>query len=107
MPSPVLSTAAVLTCAHGGPAQPLAGQSRVMIGGQPVATLATTYAIAFCPLPPAPAGPGPCRIGRFITAASRVTVQGQPVLLQSGASICTPGGAPLQVLTTQQRVIAV
>ncbi len=106
MSSPVLTAATPLTCAHGGLAEPIVMPSlRVLVSGEPVATLATSYAIAGCPLPPASA-PGPCRIGRFISAASRVTAMGQPVLLQSGQSVCVPTGTPMLVLTVRQRVTA-
>jgi hypothetical protein len=55
-------------------------------------------------MPPPPSGNGPCVSAQFVTAATRVTALGQPVLLQDSQSICLPTGTPLLPLVTQVRV---
>ena len=107
MASFVLHLGATVSCAHGGVAMPLAPNPRVLVGGQPVVTMTGGYAVDHCPLPPPPAGNGPCVTGRFITASTRVRVAGSPLVLEDGASICAPSGAPLLVTTMQMRVTAV
>jgi hypothetical protein len=39
-----------------------------------------------------------------VTAATRVTLGGQPALLQDSQSLCVPTGTPLQVVVCQTRV---
>jgi hypothetical protein len=106
MASFVLHLGAIESCAHGGVAMPLAPNPRVLVGGQPVVTMADGYAVDHCPLPPPPAGNGPRVTGRFITASTRVRVAGSPLVLEGGASVCAPTGAPLLVTATQMRVSA-
>mgnify|MGYP006267857021 CR=1 FL=1 len=88
-------------CAHAGQAQPTAPNPRVMMSNQPIVTLTTMYVIAGCPF--TTASPQPCVTGQFITAATRVTAGGQPVLLQDSQSICAPNGTPLNIVVTQTR----
>jgi hypothetical protein len=105
MPGFVLHMGAVVTCAHGGQAQPTAPNPRVLVNGQPVVTLATPYMVAGCPFVP-PGGNGPCVTAQFITASMRVTSNGQPLLLQDSQSVCAPTGTPLLPLVVQTRVTA-
>lgn len=107
MPGFLLHVGATVQCAHGGQAQPVALGPRVLVSGQPVVTIASVYLVAGCVLPSPPAGNGPCVSARFVTAAQRVTVTGQPVLLQDGQAICEPTGTPLLSLVTQTRVSAI
>ncbi len=106
MPSFLLHVGATVVCAHGGQAQPAAPNPRVMVGGMPAVTLTTPYVVAGCPLPP-PAGNGPCVTGRWITAATRVTSNGQPLLLADSQAVCAPTGTPLLIVAMQTRVSAV
>jgi uncharacterized Zn-binding protein involved in type VI secretion len=107
MASFVLHQGATVLCAHGGAAAPVAPDPRVMVSGQPVATIASRYAIEDCPLPLPPTANGPCATGRFITASTRVRVSGAPVLLKDSASVCVPTGTPLRPIATQARVSAI
>ena len=107
MPGFLLHVGATVVCAHGGQAQPTAPNPRVMVGGMPAVTLTTPYVVAGCPLPPPPAGNGPCVTGRWITAATRVTSDGQPLLLADSQAVCAPTGTPLLILAMQKRVSAV
>jgi hypothetical protein len=105
MPGPVLHLGATVLCAHGGQATPTAPNPRVMVSGQPVTTLAAPYAIAGCAFVP-PGGNGPCVTGQWIVGATRVFATGQPLVLMSGMSVCTPTGTPMMPVVAQTRVIA-
>lgn len=104
MPGFLLHLGAQVQCVHAGQAVPTAPNPRVTVSGQPVATLASPYTVAGCTLPPPTAGNGPCVTAQFVTAATRVLVDGQPVLLLDSQAVCAPTGTPLMVLTTQTRV---
>ena len=103
MPGFLLHQGAVVTCLHGGQAQPTAPNPRVTVSGQPVTTVSPPYVVAGCPFVP-PAGNGPCVTAQWIVGATRVMAGGQPVLLQDSQAICTPTGTGLLILTTQVRV---
>ena len=103
MPGPLLHVGAVIICAHGGQAQPTTPNPRVLVNGQPTVTVATPYVVAGCPFVP-PGGNGPCVTAQFVIAATRVTSNGQPLLLQDSQSVCAPTGTPLLPLVVQPRV---
>jgi hypothetical protein len=104
MPGFLLHQGATVLCAHGGNAQPTMPNPRVLVGGMPTTTIAAPYVVAGCALPPPPAANGPCIMAQFVTAALRVTSDGQPLLLLDSQAICVPTGTPLIVTTTQTRV---
>jgi hypothetical protein len=104
MPGFLLHLGATVLCAHGGQAQPTAPNPRVTVGGQPTVTLPTPYVVAGCALPPPPAANGPCVTAQWVTAATRITSNGQPLLLLDSQAICAPTATPLLVLATQTRV---
>jgi hypothetical protein len=104
MPGYLLHLGATVICAHAGQAQPTAVNARVTLGGQPVVTMPGPYTVAGCTLPPPPAANGPCVTAQWVTAATRVTAGGLPVLLLDSQAICAPTGTPLQVVVTQPRV---
>jgi hypothetical protein len=103
MPGFLLHVGATVTCLHAGQAQPLAPNPRVRVGGQPVVTQTTPYAVAGCPFVP-PAGNGPCVTAQWVTGATRVHAGGVPVLLQDSQAVCAPTGTGLLILVTQVRV---
>jgi hypothetical protein len=104
MPGPILHLGAVVTCAHGGQAMPTAPVGRVLLSGQPVATMAAPYGVVGCPfVPPAP---GPCATAQWTVGATRVFAMGQPVAIQTGYAVCAPTGTPLLPSVVQPRVIA-
>jgi hypothetical protein len=76
---------------------------RVLVSGQPVATIAAPYAVAGCTFS---GPPGPCVTGQWIVGAVRVLAMGQPLALQSSIGVCAPNGAPLVAVAAQPRVIA-
>lgn len=102
MPGPLLDAAAVAMCAHGGRAHPAAPSVRVRVNGAPIATSPGPWVVAGCPLPPEDGGP--CLVAQFMTAATRITSGGQPVLLADSLAIATPTAAPLIVASAQNRV---
>ncbi len=104
MPGPLLHLGATVMCSHGGQAMPSAPNPRVLVSGQPVATMAAPYMVAGCAFVP-PAGNGPCVTAQWVVAATRVFVTGQPVVLLDSVSVCTPTGTPLLPVMAQTRVI--
>jgi hypothetical protein len=104
MPGFLLHLGATVLCAHGGQAQPTASNPRVRVSGQPVTTQAFPYAIAGCPFTSPSGTLQPCVTAQWVTAATRVKVLGQPVLLQDSQAVCTPNGTPLNIVVTQLRV---
>ena len=104
MPGTLLHVGATVLCAHAGQAQPTVPNPRVTVSGMPTVTLASPYVIAGCTLPPPTAGNGPCVTAQFVSAATRVTSNGQPLLLLDSQAICAPTGTPLIVVATQTRV---
>ena len=105
MPGPVLHSGATVLCAHAGQATPTAPSPRVQVSGQPVATDAATYVVAGCPFVP-PGGNGPCVTAQWVVGAVRVQATGQPLVIMTGQSVCTPTGTPLIPVSAQTRVIA-
>lgn len=103
MPGFLMHVGATVLCAHAGQAQPTMPNPRVSVSGMPIVTIAAPYVIAGCPFVP-PGGNGPCVTGQWLVGATRVVANGQPVVLQSSASICTPTGTPMLVVVTQTRV---
>jgi hypothetical protein len=105
MPGPILHMGAVVTCAHGGQAVPIAPSPCVFVSGMPVATTAVPYTVAGCAFAP-PAGNGPCIAAQWVVGATQVFSQGQPVVIMTGVSICTPTGTPLVPVSAQTLVQA-
>ena len=106
MPGFLLHLGATVLCSHAGQAQPTEVNPRVLVSGQPTVTIAAPYVVAGCALPPPPAANGPCVTAQFVTAATRVLSNGQPLLLLDSQAICAPTGTPLIIAVTQTRVTA-
>jgi hypothetical protein len=104
MPGFLLHVGATVMCAHGGQAQPAVPNPRVLVSGQPTVTIASPYIVAGCAMPPPSAGNGPCVTAQFVTAATRVLSNGQPLLLIDSQAVCVPTGTPLIPSVTQVRV---
>ena len=105
MPGFLLHVGATVLCSHTGQATPTVPNPRVTVSGQPTVTLSAPYVVAGCILPPA-AG-GPCATAQWIVGTTRVTSNGQPLLVQSSQAICAPTGTPLVVVVTQTRASAI
>ena len=106
MPGFLLHVGATVLCAHGGQAQPTVPNPRVTVSGQPTVAMTAPYVVAGCAFPPPPVANGPCVTAQWVTAATRVTSNGQPLLLLDSQAICTPTGTPLVVALTQTPVTA-
>ena len=92
MPS-LLHVGAVITCPHGGSANLIPTQTRVLVNGQPAATLADQTLVAGCAF--APSAPSPCIRVQWVTTATRVQLSGAPALLQSSVGLgLNPAQAP-------------
>lgn len=102
MPGFLLHVGATVLCSHGGQAQPTVPNPRVTVSGQPTVTLPGPWAIAGCALPPN-AG-GPCVTAQFTTGSTRVTSNGQPLLLIDSQAVCAPTGTPALNVAAQTRV---
>jgi uncharacterized Zn-binding protein involved in type VI secretion len=104
MPSPILHFGATVLCAHAGQAVATSPFPRVTLGGQPVATLTTIYAIAGCGL--SASGSPPCVTGQWVAGATRVMAGGAPVATSTGTAVCVPTGGPLLPVVQQLRALA-
>ena len=103
MPGFLLHLGATVLCSHAGQAQPTAPNPRVLVSGQPTVALTSPYVVAGGALPPPPAANGPCVTAQFVTAATRITSNGQPLLLLDSQAICAPTATPLIIAVTQVR----
>lgn len=103
MPGFLLHVGATVLCAHGGQAQPTVPNPRVAVSGQPTVTMAAPYLVAGCALPPPPGANGPCVSAQWVTSATRLLSNGQPLLLLDSQAICAPTGTPLMIVATQAR----
>lgn len=108
MPGPLFHVGATALCSHGGQVQTVSTNSRVLVSGMPVATLADQFLVAGCPVVIAGA-PHPCVRVQWLVPAARVQVMGQPVILQTSTGLGlapdqAPQGPPT-VVATQPRVI--
>ncbi len=107
MPGFLLHVGATVLCSHAGQAQATVPNPRVTVSGQPTVTMAAPYVVAGCTLPPPPAANGPCVTAQWVTAATRVTSNGQPLLLLDSQAICAPTGTPLLIVMTQTRATGI
>ena len=105
MPGFILHVGATVMCSHAGSAQPTAPNPRVLVSGQPVVTMGAPYVVAGCPFNVS-GGPSPCITAQWVTAATRVLANGQPLVLIDSQAICAPNGTPLIVAATQTRAVA-
>jgi hypothetical protein len=103
MPGFVLHFGATVLCAHGGQAQPSPPNPRVLVSGQPIATMAAPHTIVGCPFV-AGTTPSPCLTAQWTSGAPRVLADGAPVLVQSSQAVCAPNGTPVTIAVTQTRV---
>jgi hypothetical protein len=102
---------AVANCPHGGMVQIISSNTRVLVNGLPVATLADQFTVVGCAFTVPPAKPQPCVRVQWIAPATRVFVNAQPVILQASSGICLsadsiPAGPPV-VTGVQTRVVGI
>ena len=106
MPGFLLHVGAQVLCSHAGQATPTVPNPPVTVGGQPTVLITAPYVVAGCTFPPPPVANGPCVTAQWITGTTRVTSNGQPLLVQSSQAICVPTGTPLLIIEMQTRVSA-
>ena len=109
MPGPLYHVGAQAMCPHGGQVNTISSNSRVLVSGQPIATISDTYLVAGCAFM-AGTKPQPCVKVQWLVPATRVLVGGQPPILQTSTGLCLsaeqiPGGPP-SVTSTQTKAIA-
>jgi hypothetical protein len=114
MPGFLFHVNAGCSCTHGGPALITPTQARVLVSGQPVATMNAPISVAGCVFTVPGPKPQPCITVRWLMPSTRVLVMGQPAMLVPapgpGPGLCQsaeqiPQGPPL-VSAVQARVIA-
>lgn len=105
MPGFLLHTGATVQCAHAGQSMPIAPNARVTVSGQPTATIAAPWSVVGCPFPPNSGGP--CVTAQWSTGTTRVTSNGQPLVIFGGVATCAPTGVPLLAVQSQTRVTAI
>lgn len=91
-------------CSHAGTATATTPAARVQIVGTPAVAITSPYVVAGCALTGTPTPP--CVTGQWLVGAVRTTTTGQPLALQSGSSLTTPTGTPMQPVAVQPRVVA-
>jgi hypothetical protein len=103
----------VVICPHGAPVMVVPVQERVRSFGLPLACVTDEGLSEGCPFElPSPAGPipDPCVRAEFLEGATRVLLEGDPLLTQLQLSLCwsleeIPAG-PAEVLEAQEAVDA-
>jgi hypothetical protein len=96
-------------CPHGGQLSIISTNVRVTAGGQPLATMSDQFLIAGCAFTIPPGKPQPCMKVQWLVPAARVTIGGQPAILQTSSGLCLsadqiPQGPPT-VTVAQTRVL--
>jgi uncharacterized Zn-binding protein involved in type VI secretion len=108
MPGPLFHVGAVALCPHGIPIQTISSNTRVLVNGMPVATVADQFLVSGCPFNIS-GKPQPCLRVQWLMPATRVLVNGQPAILQTSNGLClspesVPNG-PANPVTVQPRVV--
>ena len=106
MPGMLYHVNASAICPHGGQVQEVPAQTRVLVSGQPVVTVAGSHLVAGCPAVTPGGTPQPCLTVQWLVPAVRVQGMGAPAILNSSASLCvgSPAPGPATVMMTQTRV---
>lgn len=114
MPGFLMHVNAACQCTHAGPATVIPAQPRVLVSGQPVATMTSQIMVAGCAFTVPGPKPQPCITIKWMMPSVRVLVLGQPAMLLpapgAGPGLCLspeqiPQGPPI-VSAVQLRVIA-
>lgn len=108
MPGFLFHVGATAICPHGGQVNISSTNTRVLVGGNPVATQPDTFTVTGCAFTLPNGKPQPCVTVRWVVPASRVLVGGKPAILQSSTGLCQsaeqiPQGPP-SVVKTQTNV---
>lgn len=101
----LIQQGATVMCIHGGQGMPMVPNPSLTLGGAPSCVIADPWTVAGCP--GIPSSVPPCITAQWVVGTTRVTSNGQPLVVQSGQAICAPPGTPLLPLATQTRVSAI
>jgi hypothetical protein len=113
MPGFLLHVNAAMQCTHLAKATVAPSQIRVLVGGQPVATMASLIGVVGCPFTVPGPKPQPCVTVKWAMPSARFVIDGQPAAL-APAPGPGPGGCqsaeqvpqgPAVVGMVQSRVI--
>jgi hypothetical protein len=104
MPGFLIQQGATVMCVHGGQAMATVPNPSVLASGAPTALVSDPWTVAGCPGVP-PSVP-PCATAQWVIGTTRVTSNGQPLVVLSGQAVCAPAGTPLVPVATQARVVA-
>lgn len=104
---PLFHVGASAICPHAGMVNTISTNTRVLVSSMQVATMSDTFLVAGC-IFNINGMPHPCVTLQFLVPATRVKVMGQPVILQTSASVAkaadqAPQG-PASMLVVQPRV---
>lgn len=102
---PILTTASIVMCPHGGMAQLITSNTEALIEGAPALLMTDVHPIVGCTF--TPVAYSPCVLIRWVTAATQTSVHHVPVLLQTSVGLClnaaqVPQGTALVVQVQQQ-----
>lgn len=102
MGSPVLTTADVMMCPHGGSVTLSSSQSKVKAGGAAVLRPGDTFSIAGCAFS-TPAGPHPCVTVQWLNPSQTSSASSDKALTKSSVGLCKAGDqAPQGTVMIQQ-----
>ncbi len=87
MDANILDMGCTIQCPHGGQATVVPGNTQVKVGGNLALLVTDTMTIAGCPFVLV-AAPSPCVTIQWQAPATRNTVNGTPVLLQTSLGLC-------------------
>jgi hypothetical protein len=104
----MVQVGASIICPHGGQVSATTSNTQVTLGGQPAVTVEDEYLVAGCTFTIPPGVPQPCVEVQWVVPATRVFVNGQPVILFDSTGLClnpeqAPQGPPT-VISTQTSV---
>ena len=109
MPGYVLTTASTIQCTHGGSASAVASNTKLTADGSPILVETDIHTVAGCPFMIGNT-PSPCLQIAWSTGASKVSINGTPVLVQSSVGQCKAGTGAVQgvaiIASTQSKVQA-
>lgn len=100
----LIQTGAMVLCSHAGQAMATASNPSVLLSGQPSVLLSAPWVVAGCPLVPPPLPP--CVTAQWVMGTTRVTSNGQPLVVSTGQALTIPNGTPLLPVLVQTRVMA-
>jgi hypothetical protein len=107
--APILDAGATISCPHGGQVTVVPRSTRVRLGGAAPLLVDDVAIVAGCAFNVSGA-PSPCLQVQWQAPATRVKVEGSPVLLATSIGLCTNAASapqgPALVMGYQTRVLA-